>query len=67
MNSDIYYGARLENVPEFRKWVLYPWWLDGIRALAITLVVVYHAIMPLHFGGAGGGVGHARLSGAGWR
>ncbi|MDQ4488684.1 acyltransferase [Sinomonas sp. ASV486] len=28
--------------------------LDGIRALAITLVVVYHAVMPLHFGGAGG-------------
>ncbi|BCT77235.1 hypothetical protein SCMU_30770 [Sinomonas cyclohexanicum] len=28
--------------------------LDGIRALAITLVVAYHAVMPLHFGGAGG-------------
>lgn len=28
--------------------------LDGIRALAIALVVVYHAVMPVHFGGAGG-------------
>ncbi|AMM33761.1 hypothetical protein SA2016_3096 [Sinomonas atrocyanea] len=28
--------------------------LDGIRALAIILVVVYHAVMPVHFGGAGG-------------
>lgn len=28
--------------------------LDGIRAIAIILVVVYHAVMPLHFGGAGG-------------
>jgi peptidoglycan/LPS O-acetylase OafA/YrhL len=28
--------------------------LDGIRALAIALVVTYHAVMPVHFGGAGG-------------
>ncbi|GAB3281570.1 hypothetical protein GCM10027449_22710 [Sinomonas notoginsengisoli] len=28
--------------------------LDGIRALAITMVLLYHAVMPLHFGGAGG-------------
>ncbi|MEA5453555.1 acyltransferase [Sinomonas sp. JGH33] len=28
--------------------------LDGLRAVAITLVAVYHAIMPAHFGGAGG-------------
>lgn len=23
----------VENVPEFRDWSLYPWWLDGLRAL----------------------------------
>lgn len=23
----------VENVPEFRDWTLYPWWLDGLRAL----------------------------------
>lgn len=23
----------VENVPEFAKWTLYPWWLDGLRAL----------------------------------
>ncbi|WP_138442145.1 acyltransferase family protein [Sinomonas susongensis] len=28
--------------------------LDGLRALAIALVAVYHAVMPAHFGGAGG-------------
>ena len=28
--------------------------LDGLRAVAITLVAVYHGIMPAHFGGAGG-------------
>jgi peptidoglycan/LPS O-acetylase OafA/YrhL len=28
--------------------------LDGLRAVAIALVVVYHALMPAHFGGAGG-------------
>ncbi|WP_422933966.1 acyltransferase family protein [Sinomonas sp. P47F7] len=28
--------------------------LDGLRAVAITLVAVYHGVMPAHFGGAGG-------------
>ena len=28
--------------------------LDGVRALAIALVAVYHGVMPAHFGGAGG-------------
>lgn len=27
----------VENVPEFRKWKLYPWWLDGLRALGYTV------------------------------
>lgn len=28
--------------------------LDGLRALAIALVAIYHGVMPAHFGGAGG-------------
>jgi DNA (cytosine-5)-methyltransferase 1 len=27
----------IENVVEFRDWVLYPWWLDGLAALGYTL------------------------------
>lgn len=26
----------VENVPEFRDWSLYPWWLDGLRALGYS-------------------------------
>lgn len=29
----------IENVPEFREWVLYPWWLDGLRTLGYTVQV----------------------------
>lgn len=27
----------VENVPEFREWSLYPWWLDGLRALGYAV------------------------------
>lgn len=27
----------VENVPEFRDWALYPWWLDGLAALGYTV------------------------------
>lgn len=27
----------VENVPEFRRWVLYRWWLDGLAALGYTV------------------------------
>ncbi|WP_255622849.1 DNA cytosine methyltransferase [Pseudonocardia sp. DSM 110487] len=27
----------VENVPEIRDWVLYPWWLDGLAALRYTV------------------------------
>ena len=27
----------IENVVEFRDWSLYPWWLDGLRALGYTV------------------------------
>lgn len=27
----------IENVPEFREWSLYPWWLDGLRALGYQI------------------------------
>ncbi len=27
----------VENVPEFRRWVLYRWWLDGLRALGYSV------------------------------
>lgn len=30
----------VENVPEFTDWVLYPWWLDGMRALGYTVQAV---------------------------
>lgn len=30
----------VENVPEFRKWVLYQWWLDGLRALGYEVRTV---------------------------
>ena len=29
----------VENVPEFQAWSLYPWWLDGLRALGHDVVV----------------------------
>lgn len=29
----LYPVITVENVPEFREWSLYPWWLDGLRAL----------------------------------
>lgn len=29
-----------ENVPEFRKWVLYRWWLDGLRTLGYKIEVM---------------------------
>lgn len=28
----------IENVAEFREWSLYPWWLDGLRALGYQIV-----------------------------
>lgn len=28
-----YDAVIVENVPEFQQWTLYPWWLDGMRAL----------------------------------
>lgn len=28
-----YAAVIVENVPEFQSWALYPWWLDGMRAL----------------------------------
>ncbi|RDI13474.1 DNA (cytosine-5)-methyltransferase 1 [Rhodococcus sp. AG1013] len=28
-----YEAVIVENVPEFQAWSLYPWWLDGMRAL----------------------------------
>lgn len=27
----------IENVPEFTTWSLFPWWLDGLRALGYTI------------------------------
>ncbi|HEY2096307.1 MAG TPA: DNA cytosine methyltransferase [Pseudonocardia sp.] len=30
----------VENVPEFRDWTLYPWWLDGLRALGYEIQVL---------------------------
>lgn len=27
----------VENVPELRDWTLYPWWLDGLRALGYNV------------------------------
>lgn len=27
----------IENVPEFTRWVLYPWWLDGLRQLGYQI------------------------------
>ncbi len=31
-----YPAVVVENVPEFRDWTLYRWWLDGLRALGYT-------------------------------
>jgi DNA (cytosine-5)-methyltransferase 1 len=36
-----YAAVLVENVPEFTDWTLYPWWLDGLRALD------YDRITPL--------------------
>jgi DNA (cytosine-5)-methyltransferase 1 len=36
-----YAAIVVENVPEFKNWVLYPWWLDGLRSLG------YGGITPL--------------------
>jgi DNA (cytosine-5)-methyltransferase 1 len=36
-----YPAVLVENVPEFRDWTLYRWWLDGLRALG------YDRITPL--------------------
>lgn len=30
----------VENVPEFRDWTLYPWWLDGLRVLGYHVEVL---------------------------
>lgn len=32
----------IENVPEFRNWVLYPWFLDGLRVLGYTITEMVH-------------------------
>ncbi|MGD9991109.1 DNA cytosine methyltransferase [Pseudonocardia sp.] len=32
----------IENVPEFREWVLYPWFLDGLRVLGYTITEAIH-------------------------
>lgn len=32
-----YPAILVENVPEFRRWVLFPWWLEGLRALGYTV------------------------------
>ena len=47
-----YDAVIVENVPEFTSWALYPWWLDGMRALGyIDQVVILNATdlgMPQH-------------------
>ncbi|OUS97423.1 DNA cytosine methyltransferase [Rhodococcus sp. NCIMB 12038] len=47
-----YDAVIVENVPEFMDWALYPWWLDGMRALGyVEQVVILNAIdfgMPQH-------------------
>lgn len=45
-----YEAVVVENVPEFADWVLYPWWLDGLRALGYRVQTT--VLDAAHFGAA---------------